>query len=137
MNLIALTVPVVLALALFTPMVSEAKALEEPSRQSNRDLQSACLREARWPVTHSAAYTHGDIRTKRQLSNSSRSEVRDMQQVCRALATGSVTEKREAQALCHGWVQLKRQRQGAEAQAHAERVSQVCESLNETPGATD
>ena len=137
MNLSALTVPVVLALVLFTPMVAEAKALEEPSRQWDRNVQSACLREARWPVTHSAAYTHGDIRTKRQLSNSSGSEVRGMQQVCRALASRSVTEKREAQALCREWLQLKRQRQGAEAQEHAERVSQVCETLNAPPGGTD
>ena len=136
MNFRILSVPVLVASALLATVVPEAEALEISSQQQFKDLQSACLREAKWPITRSAAYTHGDIRTKRQLANSSRSEVRGMQQVCRALASGSVTEKREAQMLCHGWVQVKRQREGAEAQAHAERVRQICESLNETPSAT-
>jgi hypothetical protein len=60
-----------------------------------------------------------------------------MQQVCRALASRSVTEKREAQAHCRELLQLKRQRQGVEAQEHAERVSRVCETLNDPPGGTD
>lgn len=53
------------------------------------EAEAACLREARWPIESAASYRHSDVRGKTQLRNTSSSQVRRMERVCRALTSTS------------------------------------------------
>ncbi|ESQ79187.1 hypothetical protein AEYBE204_09260 [Asticcacaulis sp. YBE204] len=92
-----------------------------------------CIWEAKWPLRHSSAYKSADVRTKRQLANSSNPELRKMQGVCRALSSTSDTEKRQARSTCQELLLVKRMRGGDDARLHANRIERVCTALADPP----
>lgn len=120
----------ILAAAAFTLLTSApalpALAADQAPTQASI---AACLSEAQWPVTHSAAYADGSARERERLLNGYDAAVTRYAGLCRLIATSSAPARTEANAQCQQDAADDKTTTHDAARDHLTRMAARCAAL--------